>query len=340
MPQRQKGGERMKKRIKGMLLGLTFCLIGTTPSFGATYIMHTVQPNETLFKIATANNVSVSELKQMNSLNGDEIHAGTVFRLRPAEKKISVFVNGQQLAFDAEPYLENNRTFVPIRKIGEALQTDEISWDNRYQQAVLIKNGMTLRLPVGSKTVFKDTMALDLEAPITTYQSRTFVPLRFISEAFDCDVEWDARTYSIHIYSDDIVPPVSTIVPPSPPSYTDEDLYWLSRIVEAEAKGEPYEGKLAVANCVINRKKSPDFPNTIKGVIFDRNYGYQYTPAANGTIYNTPSQESIEAAKSALSGNNNIGNSLYFLNPKKATNFWIIRNRTFYRRIQNHDFYL
>jgi len=104
--------------------------------------------------------------------------------------------------------------------------------------------------------------------------------------------------------------------------------------------GEPYEGKLAVANCIINRKRNKDFPDTIKGVIFDRNWGVQYTPVANGTIYNNPSGDSIKAATAALEGTNNIGESLYFLNPRKATNNWIIKNRRFYRTIKNHDFYL
>ena len=331
----------MRKGIKGILLSLALCLVSGTQSFGATYIAHTVQPNESLFTIAMSHDISIPQLKEINQLTHDEIYAGKLFRIRLAEKNLSVSVNGKKLAFDVEPYIENGRTFVPIRHISEALQIDKIAWDETYQQAVLRKDDVTLRLPIGSKTIFKNTVALDLEAPVTTYQSRTFVPLRFISEAFDCEVEWKESTYSINIYSKDYVPQKeSTLAPELTPSYSEEDLYWLSRIVEAEAKGEPYEGKLAVANCIINRKNNADFPSTIKGVIFDRNYGYQYTPVANGTIYNNPSHDSIKAATEALSGKNNIGSCLYFLNPRKSTNFWIVRNRTFYQTIKNHDFYL
>ncbi|WP_339365106.1 cell wall hydrolase, partial [Vallitalea maricola] len=56
-------------------------------------------------------------------------------------------------------------------------------------------------------------------------------------------------------------------------------------------------------------------------------------------IYNTPTQESINAAIAALNGSNNIGNSLYFLNPAKSSNFWIMNNRKFVTQINNHYFY-
>lgn len=118
------------------------------------------------------------------------------------------------------------------------------------------------------------------------------------------------------------------------------DLYWLSRLVEAEAEGESYKGKIAVANCVLNRVASPDYPNTVKGVIFDTKYGVQYTPTANGRIYNTPSTDSINAAKDALSGVNVVGKSMFFYNPKKSTSNWIAANRKYYTTIGNHKFHL
>ena len=123
-------------------------------------------------------------------------------------------------------------------------------------------------------------------------------------------------------------------------TYSEEDVYWLSRIVHAEAEGESYEGKVAVANCVLNRVKSNDFPNSVYSVIFDRKYGVQYQPTANGRIYNTPGAESVNAAKAALGGYNNVGKSLYFYNPKKSTNNWIANNRPYYKSIGNHNFHI
>lgn len=120
----------------------------------------------------------------------------------------------------------------------------------------------------------------------------------------------------------------------------EDELYWLSRIIHAEAQGEPYEGKVAVGNVILNRIKSKDFPNTVYGVVFDVQYGYtQFSPVIDGSIYNTPNEESIRAAKAALNGERPVGDALYFLNPKKATNFWIVENRKFFMTIGDHDFY-
>ncbi len=122
--------------------------------------------------------------------------------------------------------------------------------------------------------------------------------------------------------------------------YREDDLYWLSRIIHAEAQGEPYEGKVAVGNVVLNRVKSNLFPNNIYDVVFDKQYGYvQFSPVIDGTIYNTPNRDSINAAKEALSGAKPVGTVLYFLNPQKATNFWIVENRKFAKTIGDHDFY-
>jgi len=120
----------------------------------------------------------------------------------------------------------------------------------------------------------------------------------------------------------------------------DEDLYWLSRIIHAEAQGESYEGKVAVGNVVLNRVKSSLFPNSVKGVVFDKQQGYtQFSPVLDGSIYNTPGSESVQAAKDALGGSRPVGDALYFLNPSKSTNFWIIKNRQYSTTIGDHDFY-
>ncbi|TYQ16556.1 UNVERIFIED_CONTAM: N-acetylmuramoyl-L-alanine amidase [Acetivibrio alkalicellulosi] len=124
-------------------------------------------------------------------------------------------------------------------------------------------------------------------------------------------------------------------------TYNSGDLYWLSRIIHAEAQGEPYSGQVAVGNVVLNRVNSNHFPNTIYNVIFEYYKSIpQFSPVADGTIYNTPSQSSIQAARDSLSGARPVGNSMYFFNPDKSAGTWIVHNRTFLTRIGNHVFYL
>lgn len=122
--------------------------------------------------------------------------------------------------------------------------------------------------------------------------------------------------------------------------YTSNDLYWMSRIINAEAESEPYLGKVAVGNVIINRVNSSEFPNTVKGVIFEYYEGIpQFSPVAEGTIYNAPNEDSIKAAKEALSGSKPVGASTYFFNPDKASGYWIVKNKTYVTRIGNHVFY-
>lgn len=102
-------------------------------------------------------------------------------------------------------------------------------------------------------------------------------------------------------------------------SYSNEELKLLSCLVHAEAGNQCYEGKLAVANVVLNRVKSRKYPNSIYKVIYQKS---QFSVASSGSLkkqlnsyknYNSNSQRlTIKAAKAALEGGNNIGNCLYF----------------------------
>jgi N-acetylmuramoyl-L-alanine amidase len=89
----------------------------------------------------------------------------------------------------------------------------------------------------------------------------------------------------------------------------------------------------------MNRVSSELFPNTIWGVIFDRKYGVQFSPVANGTIYDAPSYSSILAAKICLEGFSVSDEILYFLAPRYATSSWISQNRDYVFTVENHEFY-
>ncbi len=122
-------------------------------------------------------------------------------------------------------------------------------------------------------------------------------------------------------------------------AYDYEDLYWLSRIISAEAKGESFTGQIGVGTVVLNRVKSSQFPGTVKGVVFDKKYGTQFTPVANGSIYQAPTQSAVVAAKMCLDGYTLSNSVLYFLNPSIATSSWIQNNRKYAFRVGNHEFY-
>lgn len=125
-------------------------------------------------------------------------------------------------------------------------------------------------------------------------------------------------------------------IPSSPVSAADQDL--LARLVHAEAKGEPYAGKVAVATVVLNRVASPDFPNTIRSVVYQKSNGYYaFTPVKNGAINQPADAESKKAVKEALAFKGSGKGSLFFYNPKTAVSKWIF-SREVTVTIGNHRF--
>lgn len=121
--------------------------------------------------------------------------------------------------------------------------------------------------------------------------------------------------------------------------YSYEDLYWLSRIISAEARGEPFVGQLAVGTVVINRTRSKYYPDTVYKVIFDKVGGVQFTPASTGSVYREPTESSVIAAKLCLEGFSLDPTILFFFNSSIATGSWITSNREYTMTVGQHDFY-
>lgn len=98
------------------------------------------------------------------------------------------------------------------------------------------------------------------------------------------------------------------------------DVYTLARGVYSEARGEPYEGQVAVAAVILNRVESPSFPNTIAGVIYQPG---AFTAVSDGQINLAPDETSIRAARDAMNGWDPSYGCIYYYNPAKTTNAWI-----------------
>lgn len=101
---------------------------------------------------------------------------------------------------------------------------------------------------------------------------------------------------------------------------TEPDIYLMSQIVYAESKGEPFEGKVAVASVILNRVLNPKFPNTIKEVIFQP---YAFSCVVEGSISVEPSEDCVSAVYEAISGNDPTGEALFFYNPEISTCSWM-----------------
>jgi len=94
-----------------------------------------------------------------------------------------------------------------------------------------------------------------------------------------------------------------------------------ARVVEAEAAGEPYKGKVGVASVILNRKNDSRFPNSVNGVIYQK---HAFESVSNGLIWRVnPSKQSYDAVKDAINGWDTSYGSVFFWNPYKPVSPWI-----------------
>lgn len=114
------------------------------------------------------------------------------------------------------------------------------------------------------------------------------------------------------------------------------DLQLMARAINGEARGEPYEGQVAVGAVILNRVKDSRFPNTIAGVIYQSG---AFTAVSDGQI-NAPIAEDstvYKAAEDAMNGWDPTGGCVYYFNPATATNKWIW-SRPHVKTIGKHRF--
>lgn len=246
---------------------------------------------------------------------------GAAVTLTPARAAL-LTLDGAPLEVGEAPVYENT-TFVSLRSLAQQLLPGcAVRWEDG--QAAVRAEGLRLTARPGESLLVYNGDPIGLSQSVRLEEGRTLVPIRPLADVFGLEVSWDAATGEVAL---------------STPAEEEDELYWLSRIISAESQGECWEGKLAVGNVVLNRVRSPEFPDTIYGVIFDPRWGGQFEPVRNGTIYNEPTPESIRAARACLEGVNVVGDSLYFLAPELTDNHWTMENRAFVTTIGVHWFY-
>ena len=137
---------------------------------------------------------------------------------------ITVTLDGNKIDFpDAKPYIFKDRTLVPIRFISEAMKAD-VSWNGGEQEVTIVKDTIITHILSSRATLNGVLYTFDVPAMIKA--DRTFVPLRFVAEMLNCDVDWDENTYTVTITS-----------PPEPVAFPEPEL-------TVHFPENPYEGKL------------------------------------------------------------------------------------------------
>ncbi|NLV86162.1 MAG: copper amine oxidase [Clostridiales bacterium] len=253
-----------------------------------------------------------------------------IFSLSSAAAAVSLSVDSREISQDV--YLINSTTYVPIRAVSETLSADaKISWEGG--RAIVKTPQLTITARPDNCYIEANGRMLYVPDGVRLINGRTLVPVRVLAKAFGAEVSWNPAAVKASLIRG------SGTIASGEQFYNSDSVYWLSRIISAESEGESLHGKIAVGNVILNRTKSPSYPNTIYEVIFDNKWGVQFTPTANGSIYKEPSAESVLAAKLCLDGASAAGESLYFLNPQIATSFWISQSCSYVTTIGNHVFY-
>lgn len=225
--------------------------------------------------------------------------------------------------------------YAPFRTLVNAIDPDAtFDWDNSKRASVSTGNGVTIYayseqhyIEANGRILYSE-LAKNLNIDGTLY-----VQIRLVAKAYTLTSEWRGAEKAVYV--------TGTPAPiQSGDEFYDADvIYWLSRIISAESRGEPFKGQIAVGNVILNRTDDGSFPDTVYGVIFDRKFGTQFTPAATGSVYNDPTDSAVRAAKVVLEGVEVVGDALFFCAKRVSKGSWMDNNRQYIETIGNHVFY-
>lgn len=231
--------------------------------------------------------------------------------------------------------LISGTAYAPYRVLVNAIDpAATFEWDTASNASVSSGTGVDISAYAGTHYIEANGRVLYTElAKILNLNGVLYVPIRSVARAYTLECAWNGETKSV------ILTGTATPIVSGDEFYDADVMYWLSRIISAESRGEPFEGQIAVGNVVLNRTESGSFPDTVYGVIFDRKFGTQFTPAATGSIYNDPTDSAVLAAKVALEGVELVDDALFFCANYVNKGSWIAANREYAETIGNHIFY-
>lgn len=223
---------------------------------------------------------------------------------------------------------ENGTSYITLRALAEHGGYD-LTWDGH--RAVLTGEELKLTAQPGQPYLEVNGRALYVEEGIGAADGKTYIPLRTAANATGGALSWNAETATASLTLKNADAPRA--------DYDEESLYWLSRIISAESRGEILLGQLAVGSVVLNRVAHQNYPDNIRDVVFDKQYGVQFEPVSNGTVYDEPVPSAVLAAKMCLEGASVVEDSLYFYAPALSPGTWIVENGVYHTTIGCHKFY-
>lgn len=327
----------MKLRVTGLLLCILIFALAVVPAFAAA-----VDQNDEA--VETGGEVSEIPAQSEEAETEETVEAAvsvSPFYLEDTQLTDLVYQNIAGInyvtvesfvtAMNPESMVEeaDGRVVVTAATVSEIVDTE--TENTEAALANVEEEILNLCAEIGSCYAVANGRYLYVADGVQLVEGKVALPVRIMAEIFNLSVSYDGESRSI-LLSHQIG---SGCYIMDGESYYDEDvLYWLSRIIYAESGNQSMAGKIAVGNVVMNRVSSSGFPNTIKEVLFQKN---QFSPAMNGSIYRTPKESSVIAAKLVMDGAVVVEHALFF--NRAGMNTFAARNRTYVATIGAHAFY-
>ena len=317
----------MKKHLTklfAMLLALTM-LAGAIPAVFAA-----AAPGEESFQQTTGDVQQDSEAQpQEGEPAGEEPSEADPSEEESAEPEEPQYVSSFQNV--------NGTNYITVQAFMAVMDPEAaVSEWNGTVSVSASSGGADLTMPAGAGNVYLQAngRCLYVAGGNRYVNGLVAVPVRVMATVFNMDVTYDGDARVAFLTPREGAGPYLTS---GAAYYNGDDLYWLSHIINAESGNQPLDGKIAVGNVVMNRvnDKSSNWPNTIKGVIFQKN---QFSPAASGSVYREPNAQSVIAAKLVLEGVQVLPSAKFF-NATYLRNTWAARNRPYLCTIGGHAFY-
>ena len=249
-----------------------------------------------------------------------------------AYSRLTISHNGRALSSDAR--MINGAPYVSVRGFINETTDMTVTYKSAAKTLNVRGGGFEMDVIDGGNVIYANGRCLFSMTPSVLMDNGSmYAPLANIAKALGLVYSYNSGLSSVSLSGS-----------PKPiqhaSSYYREDaVYWLSRIISAESRGESLLGQIAVGSVVMNRVESSLYPNTIWSVIFDKKYGVQFSPIIDGSIYQAPAASAVVAAKICLEGFNVNRQALFFLYPRASTSSWIPNNRQYLFSIGKHDFY-